>query len=130
MYNPGIKVYIGTADNGILDISEDLVSGNLVRRSSGVSSASFMVMNARRKYDGIFAPNDRIIVMMKRISWLRVFTGYLNSVPLVTAWPQTVQLTASCSLKRLQYWFWLMRPRPGSHPEHGGKRAHCPAEPG
>ena len=51
-------------------------------------------------------PNDRIIVMMKRLSWLRVFTGYLNSVPLVTAWPQDVQFTASCSLKRLQYFYW------------------------
>lgn len=43
---------------------------------------------------------------MKRFTWLRVFTGYLNSVPLITAWPTRVEMAASCSLKRLQYWYW------------------------
>lgn len=106
MYSPGIKVYISTQNNGIIDVSDDVTSGSLVRRSDGISSFSFILQNPFRKYSGVFTPNDRIIVMMKRISWLRVFTGYLNAVPLVTAWPSSVQLTASCSLKRLQYWFW------------------------
>lgn len=106
MYSPGVKVYISTQDNGIIDVSDDVTQGTLVRRSDGVSSFSFTLQNPFRKYGGVFTPNDRIIVMMKRISWLRVFTGYLNAVPLVTAWPSSVQLTASCSLKRLQYWFW------------------------
>src|SRR6185312_4006763 len=106
MYSPGIKIYISTQDHGILDVSDDATAGTLVRRSDGVSTFSFGLQNTRRKYDGVFAPNDRIIVMMKRVSWLRVFTGYLNAVPLVTAWPQVVQFTASCSLKRLQYWYW------------------------
>jgi cell wall-associated NlpC family hydrolase len=83
-----------------------VTAGNLVRRSSGVSSLSFTLQNARRKYDGVFTPNDRVIVMLKRLAWMRVFSGYLNQVPLVTAWPMAVQLTASCSLKRLQYFFW------------------------
>ena len=106
LYAPGCKIYISTQANGIIDVSDDLTSFNLVRRSDGVSSLSFTLQNARRKYDGIFAPNDRVICMLKRISWLREFTGYLNAVPLVTAWPQAVSFTASCSLKRLQYWFW------------------------
>jgi len=106
LYSPGIKVYVSTQDNGIIDISDDLTQGNLVRRSDGVSTFNFSLMNPRRKYDGVFTPNDRIIVMMKRVSWLRVFTGYLNQVPLVTAWPSTVKMNASCSLKRLQMWYW------------------------
>jgi len=106
IYAPNVKVFIATARNGILDVSEDLTEGNLVRRSDGVSTFDFSLMNARRKYDQVFAPNDRIIVMLKRIRWLRVFTGYLNSVPLRTAWPRDVPLTASCSLKRLQYYYW------------------------
>lgn len=106
MYSPGVKIYVSTQDNGILDLSDDVTQGSMVRRSDGVSSFNFMLQNPRRKYDGVLTPNDRIIVMMKRISWLRVFTGYLNAVPLVTAWPQAVQITASCSLKRLQFWFW------------------------
>jgi hypothetical protein len=68
MYSPGVKVYISTQNHGILDISDDLVNGTLVRRSAGVSSFSFGLQNTRRKYDGVFAPNDRIIVMMKRLS--------------------------------------------------------------
>lgn len=106
MYSPGVKVYISTQNNGILDVSDDLTTCQLIRRSDGVSSFSFSLQNTRRKYDGVFAPNDRVIVMMKRVSWLREFTGYLNAVPLVTAWPQVVNFTASCSLKRLQYWYW------------------------
>jgi hypothetical protein len=106
MYSPGIKCYIATQNNGIIDVSDDLTQGTMVRRSDGVSTFSFNLQNPFRKYSGVFTPNDRIIVMMKRISWVRVFTGYLNQVPLVTAWPSSVQMTASCSLKRLQYWFW------------------------
>lgn len=106
IYNPSVKVYVQTEHHGTLDLSDDLTRGTLVRRSDGVSTFQFGLQNSRRKYDGIFAPNDRIVVMMKRISWLRVFTGYLNSVPLVTGWPTEVQISASCSLKRLQYWYW------------------------
>lgn len=106
LYSPGIKVYVETERHGTIDVSDDLVDGTLVRRSDGVSSFNFTLQNARRKYDGVFTPNDRIVVRMKRISWMPVFTGYLNSVPLVTAWPRVVPLSASCSLKRLQYWYW------------------------
>lgn len=106
LYSPGVRVYISTADNGTIDVSDDLTDGTMVRRSDGVSSFNFSLQNTRRKYDGLFAPNDRIVVMMRRITWMRVFTGYLNSVPLVTAWPRVVPLAASCSLKRLQYWYW------------------------
>lgn len=106
LYSPGIKVYISTENNGTIEVSDDLTDGTMVRRSDGVSSFNFSLQNARRKYDGIFAPNDRIVVMMRRITWVRVFTGYLNSVPLLTAWPRVVPLAASCSLKRLQYWYW------------------------
>jgi cell wall-associated NlpC family hydrolase len=106
LYAPGIKAYVSTQNNGIIDISDDLTQGTMVRRSDGISTFSFSLQNPFRKYSGVFTPNDRIIVMMKRVSWVRTFTGYLNQVPLVTAWPSTVQLTASCSLKRLQYWFW------------------------
>jgi hypothetical protein len=106
IYSPGIKVYIDTEHNGTIDISDDLTEGNMVRRSDGVSTFTFAVQNTRRKYDGMFTPNDRIVVLMKRLTWVRVFTGYLNSVPLMTAWPKVVNMSASCSLKRLQYWYW------------------------
>lgn len=113
IYAPQIKVYIETGGNPLgnrkvttLDVSDDLIKGQLTRRVDGVSDFQFSLLNPRRKYDQVFTPNDRITVLMKRVTWLRVFTGYLNQVPLLTAWPRSVDLTASCSLKRLQYWYW------------------------
>ncbi|MCX4799548.1 C40 family peptidase [Streptomyces sp. NBC_01242] len=103
---PGVKCYIATEKHGIIDVSDDLVDGEMVRRSDGVSSFQFSLQNVRRKYDGVLTPNDRIAVQMKRLKWVQVYTGYLNKVPLVTAWPRVVHLTSSCSLKRLQYWYW------------------------
>jgi hypothetical protein len=105
VYAPGVKVYIETS-TGILDVSDDLIQGSMQRRSDGVSNFEFALQNRQRQYDQKFMPNDRIVVMMKRVAWVRVFTGYLNSAPLFTAWPTTINLSSSCSLKRLQYWFW------------------------
>lgn len=111
VYSPGIRVYIQTEPNSpakgkVLDVSDDVTQFSMQRRSDGVSSFSFTLANPNRKYDEVFAPNDRIEVQMKRITWLPVFVGFLNSVPLVTVWPRDVQVTASCTLKRIQYWYW------------------------
>jgi murein DD-endopeptidase MepM/ murein hydrolase activator NlpD len=106
IYSPGIRCYIESEKHGVIDVSGDLTGGTMVRRSDGVSTFDFTLMNARRKYDGVFMPNDRIVVFMRRVAWVRTFTGLLNSVPLKTAWPREVPISASCSLKRLQYWYW------------------------
>jgi hypothetical protein len=106
IYSPGVKVFIQTEKSGLVDISEDLVEGTMQRRGDGISTFQFSVSNPQRKYDSVFTPNDRIVVMMKRLAWVRTYTGLLNSVPLITAWPMVVPLTSSCSLKRLQYWYW------------------------
>jgi cell wall-associated NlpC family hydrolase len=90
----------------LIDVSDSLVSAGMQRRADGVSQFQFSLTNTRRKYDNVFTPNDRIVVVMKRLVWMRTFTGYLNSVPLFSSWPRDVNLSASCSLKRLQYFFW------------------------
>jgi cell wall-associated NlpC family hydrolase len=106
IYAPQVAVYIRTASGITYDISDDVIRGRVERRSDGVSTAALTIQNSRRKYDEVFTPNDRIIVLMKRLAWMRVFTGYLNRVPLVSIWPTEVELTASCTLKRMQYWYW------------------------
>lgn len=114
VYSPQVKVMIEAGGSyyrqdtkpRTYDVSDDITNFTLNRRVDGVSDFSFSLLNPRRKYDQVFTPNDRITVLMKRVTWVRVFTGYLNKVPLMTAWPRDVQLTASCSLKRLQYWYW------------------------
>jgi hypothetical protein len=114
VYNPGIQVYIETTDKKtgkkrVLDVSDDVISGSVTRVANGVSSFGLQLQNSGRKYDfphPVFQPNDRVIVNMKRVSWVRVLTGYLSQVPVFTIWPGQVTLTGACSLKRLQYWTW------------------------
>jgi cell wall-associated NlpC family hydrolase len=106
IYAPAIKVHIETSDGRILDISDDIVNWELIRRSNAVSSFNFVLQNTQRKYDLMFKPADRISVLLKRITWMRVFTGSINVVPLFSSWPATLTLSASCSLKKLQFWPW------------------------
>lgn len=106
LYAPGVRIFIKTETHGTIDVSDDLVDYTVQRRSDGPSTLNFSIQNIQRKYDGIFTPNDEVIVELKRVAWVRVFTGLLNSVPLLTMWPRVVAFSASCSLKRLQYWYW------------------------
>ena len=45
LYQPGIRVYIHSAKGGVIDVSEDLVQGTMVRRSDGVSTFDFTITN-------------------------------------------------------------------------------------
>lgn len=106
LYSPGIQVRIFTARNGIIDVSDDIEDGSVTLVENGIHTASLTLANPGRKYDGVFTPNDRISIAMKRIKWLQIMTGYLNRVPFYSAYSRPVQLTASCSLKALQYTMW------------------------
>lgn len=102
VYSPGVRVRIATANNGVLDVTDDLVRGSVSMVENDLGSLQITLGNHRRKYDGAFTPNDRVSVQMKRISWVQVFAGYLNEVPKYSFYPRNVSLTASCTLKRLQ----------------------------
>jgi hypothetical protein len=106
LYSPQIRVRVATRDRGILDISDDLVQGGLNIRTNAVHTFSFQLQNVQRKYDTVLRPMDRIVVEMKRVSWVRVFSGYLNNGPIFSVWPRVLNITASCTLKRLQFWYW------------------------
>lgn len=106
LYSPGVRVVIQTAGHGIIDVSEDISSGNLVLTENQPSSFSFTLANHRRKYDGIFTPNDTISVQMKRVRWMPVFAGYLDEVPYYSVYPRNIELRATDTLKRLKYRLW------------------------
>lgn len=105
-FSPGVKVYIDTERHGILDVSEDISDGSLSLAEKQMSTFNFSLLNHRRKYDGVFTPNDRIHVQMKRITWIPIFSGYLDEVPYASVYPRKVSLKASCTLKRIKYRFW------------------------
>jgi len=102
VYSPGVEVVIESHKGGIIDVTEDIISGQIMRIENGVSSGQVVIANARRKYDGIFWPNDRIVVRLRRIRMVPVLSGYLTQVPMFSVYPRNVTLTFSCSLKRLQ----------------------------
>jgi murein DD-endopeptidase MepM/ murein hydrolase activator NlpD len=103
VYSPDIEVLIESEVHGIINVSDDIVSGNMTLNQNRPHTLSIQLDNPRRKYDGAFLPNDRIVVRLKRLSFLQVFSGYLESVPFASVWPRAVSITASCSLKRLMY---------------------------
>lgn len=105
-YSPGVRIRIKTVKYGTIDVSDDITNGSLSLRINRPHSLNFHLANHNRKYDGVFTPNDRIVCQLKRVRWLQVFAGYLDSVPFFSAYPREVPLEASCTLKRLQYTFW------------------------
>jgi hypothetical protein len=90
-----------------LDLTEDLVSGTLELRENALHTFSFKLQNTQRKYDLKIRPMDKIVVTMERIGVpCRVFSGYMNSGPIFSVWPRVLDLSATCTLKRLEYWYW------------------------
>lgn len=111
VYSPTIQAHVSTTDKRgnqvILDLSEDLVSGSLTLRTNGVHVFQFKLQNVQRKYDGILKPMDRIVVSMSRFGQpLRTFSGYLNNGPIFSVWPRVLDISANCTIKKLQFWFW------------------------
>ncbi len=106
IYSPGVQVLIATEDNGIIDISEDITQGSVTLTENQPSTVSINMLNHRRKYDGMFAPNDIMVVKLKRLAWVPVFSGYLDQVPYFSVYPKSVKLTATDTLKRLKMFVW------------------------
>jgi D-alanyl-D-alanine carboxypeptidase/Transglycosylase-like domain len=106
IYSPGITILIESSFAGIIDVSDDIESGQLALNENRPHSLSFSIANPQRKYDGLFAPNDRITVQMKRLRWLQVFSGYLDNAPYFSTFARSLSLQATCTLKSLANFPW------------------------
>jgi hypothetical protein len=106
IYTPGAAVIIESHRDGLIDVSEDISGGSISLRENANHTLNLTLENALSKYDGAFAPNDRITLQLKRFRWLQIFTGYLDNVPYFSAYPRPVQLSASCTRKVLQNFPW------------------------
>lgn len=106
IYAPEVTIYIATQNNGVVDVSDDIVQGQVRRIVNGVSQASFVLNNRDHKYMGVLGRMDRVVIFMKRIKNIQVFAGYLDSVPAVALYTNTVNVRASCTLKLIQNTFW------------------------
>lgn len=105
--NAHIQVVNKQGKSEILDISEDLVQGSVSIRTNALHTFQFQLQNTQRKYDGVIRPMDKVVVTMQRVGApCRVFSGYLNNGPVFSVWPRVLTLSATCTLKRLAYWYW------------------------
>lgn len=120
VYSPKVYAFVRTDDtaNGTtpyLDISDYIVRGNVTRLVGSASTASLTLRNPNKIFTGnnvgrtpTFHPMDPITIYMSRYEDfpVQVFTGYLDKTPYLQLFPGTVQLQASCTLKRLLHTYW------------------------
>lgn len=108
VYSPKAYVYIQT-DDGMYNISDLVVSGNINRKVNQVSTAEVTFQNPDFTFttpgNPTFRPMDKITIFLQRLPGFPVqsFTGYLDEAPYYQMYPGTISLRASCTLKRLQH---------------------------
>lgn len=119
VYAPKVYAYV-KADTGIYDITEYITAGGVERKLDQVSAARLTIRNPYKKWtdrntedpvsgeqivEPIFHPMDPITIVMERLQDkpVQVFTGYLDKTPYIVLRPSTIELRASCTLKKLQY---------------------------
>jgi len=117
-YTPDVRVYVySTVLNKTINLSEDVVDFTVNRTINSTSTASLTIANAGFKYTPGAQSNhwdtatpintmDRIVIFLKRESYVQVFSGYVTLAPVVTLLPQPVVLRAHCTLYRIQNTFW------------------------
>lgn len=106
VYTPRVEAFIRLDDtNRIIDVTDDIVSGEVIRRTGAQSEASLVLQNKDGRYTAtdLIKPMDRIIVRMSRIGDpFLTFSGYVDEAPYFQLYPGTVQVRASCPIKLLQ----------------------------
>lgn len=109
VYSPQVRVIISHG-NVQYDVSDDVVRCQLVRPENSAASFSVTLANKGSRYTPLdrprFTPMDRIVVYMKKTGWLQVFSGYLDTVPYRQLYPGTVNIAATCTIKRLMHSWW------------------------
>lgn len=107
---PGSKVLVYSPEVRILienvDVTQDIVRGTVSRITGGASSLQFTLSNKDLRYNDRFRRMDRVVVYLKRVKPILVFSGYLDVVPGLQLYPTTVTFKASCTIKRILYTLW------------------------
>lgn len=110
IYAPKAFIFVRT-DEGVLNLSKYTTAGSVTRRVNAVSSATFqlrnpdMIFTAHDGKEAVFSPMDPITIYLQRLQKrpVRVFTGFLDETPYYELYPGVIELSASCTLKKLLY---------------------------
>lgn len=115
VYVPRLEAYImAESQQKVIDVTDDIISGNLTHRVNGISEAMLTLQNKNGRYlkpaqtsgprSMVFNPMDRIIIKASRMGEpFLLFSGYLDESDYYQLYPQPISLKASCSLKLLQH---------------------------
>lgn len=110
IYAPQVRIVIA---HGALeyDVSADLVRCQLVRPENSAATLFFTLINKGLRYTPpglapFFSRMDRVVVYMKKTSWIQVFAGYLDKVPYKQLYAGEVNFKATCTIKRLMHTWW------------------------
>jgi murein DD-endopeptidase MepM/ murein hydrolase activator NlpD len=97
-----------------MDLSRYVTAGTVSRKINQVSSAEITLRNPNMTFTAtrgtphqVFTPMDPVTIWLMRVKGrpIRVFTGFLDTVPFYEMYPGTITLSASCTLKKLLYTF-------------------------
>jgi hypothetical protein len=117
-YSPDIVAYVQTAANGIVDVSEDIMSFTINRQVNAPSTAQVVLANNNFKYTPgsnssppfskppVISTMDQIVISLKRETYYQVFTGFVTYAPVVTLIPQPIILDCVCTLYKAQQSYW------------------------
>jgi hypothetical protein len=112
IYSPKCWTFIKNQSGEIIDVSNYVTAGQVNRLVGQVSTAEVTLRNPNKIFTkpGIgqaFHPQDPITIFLQRLANqpVRVFTGFLDDTPYYQMYPGTIQLNASCTLKKLLYTF-------------------------
>lgn len=106
VYAPEVYAYVKSSTGRVYNLSNDIISGSVTRRLDAPSSASLMLQNRNKYWNGRLLPMDRIIIYLKKTKPILVFSGYLDTVPYIQPYPGPITITATCTLKRLSFTYW------------------------
>ena len=106
IYAPDVNILIAH-DANMLDLSADIVRGQVIRKENAASSLGFTVANPELRYtSGAISRMDRITCFLTRTTKVQVFSGYLDTIGWYQAYPGTVNFAATCTIKRLLHTWW------------------------
>jgi len=110
VYRPKVWAYVKAGGSQPIDLSPYLVRGRVDRVVNDASTARLTLLNPDFKFteNQTFKPMDPITIFMARDIErpVRVFTGFLDDVPYLQLFPGTIELKASCTIKRLMHTYW------------------------
>lgn len=105
-YSPSIKAYIavdGKDSTKYYDVSDDIQTCVVNRKTDDCSDGNLTLMNKKRKYNELFSPFDRIVIFaVKDGNEYRLLTGYITKVTNWTLQEQSMRIYFSDTLYRLK----------------------------